>query len=121
MTPLVRKIIWLTCSAMVAGSLMAYFATGSYAFTRFEDPEITTTNESTDLADLFNDSGAELEPLEEVESINAIGLLPSGPGKAAISVATLSGPAVVIAALTGWFGRKRNTQQPAESAPASVE
>jgi hypothetical protein len=47
------------------------------------------------MEDLFADTG--VEALPEVENRFALGLAPSGPGKHAVSVVTIAGPALVIA------------------------
>lgn len=109
MSQLARKIVFVLCATVVAGSLMAFFATGSYAYTRFRDAEIETTNAETDLADLFAETGAETRTLPEVESVNAIGFLPSGTGREAVSVVTFSLPAVIVAAVVWRIGRRRHT------------
>ena len=98
----IRNIVYAFGVLLIVGSLVAFLATGMYPYTRFRDAEIEKANEQTGLADLFG--GAAPPP---VESVNAIGFLPSGPGKASLSVVTLSGPGVLAIAGAWWFSRRR--------------
>ncbi len=109
--PLSRTIVGV-CLLAVAGSLIAYAATGMHAYTRFRDAEIEATNAETGLADLFADAGDGAEEPGAVESVNAIGLLPSGPGAASISVVTITGPAVAAIGFVWWSGRRKKTGSP---------
>lgn len=104
-TPL-RNVILGICVLAVVGSVIAFAATGMYPYTRFRDAEIEAANAETDLSDLFADAD-EQGTHAAVESVNAIGLLPSGPGAASISVVTISGPAIVAIGLALWFGRRK--------------
>lgn len=101
-----RNIIFGVCVLAIAASLVSFLATGMHPYTRFRDEEIEAANAETDLSDLFAETSTQAEPTPEVESVNAIGLLPSGPGAASISVTTISGPAVVIIGLAWWLGRR---------------
>lgn len=103
----IRTTIFALCTAAAVGSLAAFAATGAHPYTRFRDKEVEKTNSQTDLSDLFAQSGTpQSPPPKAVESVNAIGLLPSGPGMASISVATIVGPAIGLAGLTWWLGRR---------------
>ncbi len=104
-TPLRNVILGISVLAIV-GSVIAFVATGMYPYTRFRDAEIEAANAETDLADLFADTEEQGAPAA-VESVNAIGFLPSGPGAASISVVTISGPAIVAIGLVLWFGRRK--------------
>lgn len=104
--PLSRVIVGV-CLLAIAGSLVAFIATGMHPYTRFRDKQIEATNSETGLSDLFAETAEQNVEPEAVESVNAIGLLPSGPGAASISVMTISGPAVVVIGLVWWFGRRR--------------
>lgn len=90
-----RNLVLLGAGAAIAGSLLAFFATGMHPYTRFRDRDLEQANAESSLSDLFNDAGAEVAPTPRVESANAIGFLPSGPGLASLSVVTVSGPALV--------------------------
>jgi len=106
-----RNIIFALCATATVGSLIAFAATGAHPYTRFRDKEIEAANTQTDLTDLFTESGTPHEaPPAAVDSVNAIGLLPSGPGMASISVATIAGPAFGVAGLAWWLGRRRCTE-----------
>jgi len=117
MNPRLRYGIIAALAALAAASIIAYLATGMYPFTRFEDPELAETNESQELSNLFGETGVTDDQPERVESVNAIGLLPSGPGLASISVATVTGPAAVGIAAVWWLGR-RSDRRSRQAAPA---
>lgn len=106
-----RNIILGTCGLVVIGSLVASLATGAKPYTRFRDHEVEQANSETDLSDLFAESGVVDEPPKAIESVNAIGFLPSGPGRASISVLTLSAPALGVMFFTLWLGRKNTTKE----------
>jgi len=112
----VHKVVVGVCVLAIVGSLVAFFATGMYPYTRFRDKEIEEANAQSELSDLFAAEGAESEPVEQIESVNAIGLLPSGPGLASLSVVTVSVPALGVIGLTWWLGRRAARR----SAPAGV-
>lgn len=102
-----RTIILTLCATAAVGSFVAFAVTGAHPYTRFRDKEVEQTNSQTDLSDLFSQSGTtQAPPPKAVESVNAIGLLPSGPGLASISVATIAGPAVAAMGLVWWLGRR---------------
>lgn len=120
MKPAVRNTIIAVLAALAAASVIAYLATGMYPFTRFEDPELAQTNESSEISDLFGETGATDNAPEQVESVNAIGLMPSGPGRASISVATVAGPAAAGIVLVWWLGSMTSRRARAGAdAPAS--
>lgn len=102
----VRKIIFALCATATVGSLVAFAATGAHPYTRFRDKELEKANSENDLSDLFSQTGTPQAPPKAVESVNAIGFLPSGPGLASVSVATIAGPAIGLAGLTWWLGRR---------------
>lgn len=104
--PPLRNVILGISLLAIVGSGVAFVATGMYPYTRFRDSEIEAANAETDLADLFADTEEQDAPAA-VESVNAIGFLPSGPGAASISVVTVTGPAVVAIGLALWFGRRK--------------
>jgi len=105
------------CAIAIASSLVAFATTGARPYTRFRDKEIERANSETDLSDLFSESGAPQEPPPEaVESRNAIGFLPSGPGLSAISVVTVSVPAIGLFCVMWWVGRRRGRADTAAEA-----
>ena len=104
----VRNAILLGSALLIAGSLVAFFATGMYPYTRFRDTEIEQANAESGLSDLFAETTESPAGTPKIESVNAIGLLPSGPGLASISVMTLSGPAVVAIAGVLWWSRRKS-------------
>ncbi len=118
----VRTGVIVVCLVAIFGSLVAFVATGMRPYTRFRDEAIEQANAETDLSDLFSDTSDEAaEDAGVVESVNAIGLLPSGPGLASLSVATLSGPALVALGFLWWRGRRARAKVSAtsESAPSA--
>ncbi len=106
--------------AVAIGSIGAWAATGATVFSRVEDPEITRANESQgELGALFEGTGINdtLGEMERVDSRFTFGLLPTGPGLAALSVATSALPALAISAgLAGirTAGRQRAGALPGE-------
>ena len=99
-----RSLVALSL-VLIIGSLIAWAATGMRGYTRFRDAEVEKTNQQSELGDLFAETGSETLP--EVESTNSIGLLPSGPGRAGLSVATLGGAGVVLLGATFWIDRRK--------------
>lgn len=106
MSPTVRRSIYAVCALAVIGSTIAWLATGGYWYTRFKDRDIEASESQSGLSDVFAETGQDDTPLEKIENVNAIGLLPSGPGRATLSVAAISGPAILLAAGVWWFGRR---------------
>ncbi len=105
MRPKTKAILIVLCGLLIVGPVIAWLATGSRGYTRFRDAAVEETNQQSELGDLFAEAGA--KSLEEVESVNAIGLLPSGPGMASLSVATVGGAGVVGLALVLWIDRRK--------------
>lgn len=101
-----RNIIIGICGLAIVGSFVAFAATGMYPYTRFRDAEIEEANAQEDLADLFADSQDEPAEQKKIESVNAIGFLPSGPGKASVSVVTISAPALIAMVGVIWWSRR---------------
>lgn len=120
MSQRIRTIILVLCVVAIAGSLVAFLTTGMYPYTRFRDKEIETANTQTDLSDLFSDTGVDSTPPTKVESVNAIGLLPSGLGMASISVVSISGPALVAIGLVWWLGRRQQAKA-AHAGPSPID
>ncbi len=106
-----RKFILGVCGLVVLGSIVACIATGAKPYTRFRDHEVEQVNSETDLSDLFAETGVVEEPPKAIESVNAIGFLPSGPGLASISVVTLSAPALGVMIFTIWLGQNSTTKE----------
>ncbi len=109
-----RKIIFLASGLAIAGSFIAFAATGMHPYTRFRDKDIEAVNAESDLSDLFAETGSQPPP-EQVESVNAIGFLPSGPGLASLSVVTVSGPALLVMGILFWHTRR--TSRKVDAAP----
>lgn len=116
MNTTVRNIVIIGSALLIMGSLIAFFATGMYPYTRFRDKEIEQANAESGLSDLFAETTEATTGTPQVESVNAIGFLPSGPGLASISVVTLSGPALVAIVGVLWLSRRKS-----KAASASVE
>ena len=102
--------------AVAAQALVLWSATGRAAWTRYHDPERAAAEAEAaegSLADLFEDTGVHDDAggaLETLPNAFALGLLPSGPDRHAISVLTLAGPGALIAlwSLGGVvFGRRK--------------
>lgn len=115
----VRNAILLGSALLIVGSLIAFFATGMYPYTRFRDKEIETANAESGLSDLFAETTDAPAETRKVDSVNAIGFLPSGPGPASISVVTLSVPAVVAIAGVLWWSRRQNKAASSGTEPAT--
>jgi len=116
------NLVIVAAILLIAGSVIAFLATGMYPYTRFRDKKIEQTNAESDLSDLFADTGDETTAAPRVESVNAIGLLPSGPGLAAISVVTVSVPAVLAVGCALLWDRRRggiDAVDPVRSEPLS--
>lgn len=104
-----RHVIIGLCCLAIAGSIVAWAATGAHAYSRSRDTEIEAANASSDLSDLFGEATPNAAPPpEQVESVNAVGLVPSGPGRESISVLTISAPALVIIAVMLWLDKRTN-------------
>jgi len=118
MKPSVGNTVIVVASLVIVGSLIAFLATGMYPYTRFRDKEIEQANAESDLSDLFSDTSETPQESPKIESVNAIGFLPSGPGLASLSVVTLSGPAVVAIVGVLWWSRRRSRSDPGSAEPA---
>jgi len=101
--PFIRLFALILGVAIVLQTLVLWDATGRAAWTRFFDAERAAAEaeaQSGSLADLFEDTGVHDDAggaLEALPNAFALGLLPSGPDRHAISVLTLAGPGAVIA------------------------
>ena len=104
----VRNGVLLGSALLIVGSLIGFFATGMYPYTRFRDTEIEQANAESGLSDLFAETTEAPSETPRVESVNAIGFLPSGPGLSSISVMTLSGPSVVAIVGVLWWSRRKS-------------
>ena len=109
MTNRTRNITLALCAAASAASMVAFAATGMHGYTRFKSDETAAVNAETSLSDMFGDTGLDDEQgaMEQVENVTAIGLLPSGPGMESISVASITGPAFVIAGGVFFVARRQ--------------
>ena len=108
MTKRTRNIVVIACAAAGGASLVAFGATGMYPYTRFKSEETAAMNAETSLAAMFDDTGLDAGDgqIEQIDNVTAIGLLPSGPGLASISVATIMGPALFVAAGVVFLSRR---------------
>jgi len=105
MRPKSKVILIALCGLFILGPVVAWLATGTKGYTRFRDAAVEQTNQQSELGDLFAEAGA--KTLQEVESVNAIGLLPSGPGLASLSVATVGGAGIVGLGVVLWVDRRK--------------
>lgn len=108
----VRNTVLVLSALLIVGSLVAFLATGMHPYTRFRDKEIEQTNAESGLSDLFAETAETTADTPMIESVNAIGFLPSGPGLASISVLTLSVPAVIAIAGVLWWSRRKSKATP---------
>ena len=99
MTKRTRNTVLIACGLASTVSLAAFVATGMYPYTRFKSDETAAVNAETSLTAMFDDTGLDEGEgeMEQVVNVTAIGLLPSGPGRASISVASITGPALLVA------------------------
>lgn len=112
MTKAQRNLVLALCGVATVGSLIAYAATGTRAFSRSPDPELAQTNASDDLENLFSDeTDLQAEPAPRVKSEFAFGLLPGGP-EDPLAVATFVGPAILVAAGAFYFERRSRRATP---------
>jgi len=105
MRPKTKVFLIVLCGLLILGPVVAWLATGTKGYTRFRDAAVEQTNQQSELGDLFAEAGA--KTLQEVESVNAIGLLPSGPGLASLSVATVGGAGIVGLGVVLWVDRRK--------------
>lgn len=96
---LLWQIAVLACALLIITmTLLLWSETGRAGYTRFHDAERAHRDAQAatgSLEDLFEDTG--IESLAAVENRFMLGLAPSGSGAYAASVATIAGPALVIA------------------------
>lgn len=103
MRVLIRLIAAALGAAVALQALALWNATGRAAWTRYHDAERAAAEAAASegsLADLFEDTGVHDDAggaLEALPNAFALGLLPSGPDRHAISVLTLAGPGALIA------------------------
>jgi len=101
--PFVRLFALILGVAIVLQTLALWDATGRAAWTRFHDAERAAAEAAAQggsLADLFEGTGVHDDAggaLEALPNAFALGLLPSGPDRHAVSVLTLAGPGALIA------------------------
>lgn len=109
-----RLIIYGACALAIAASFGAYFATGARGFTRYPTEQTRAINQEQELGELFEETGLneELGEMKEVSNEFAFGLLPSGPGRGAISVVTVCLPALLVAGGAWYAGRRSTNRQP---------
>lgn len=124
MTAPARNIVLTLCGFVILASLAAYVATGAAFFTRYPSDEIEQTNEQDDLAALFaEDTGLsdEMGELKGVDNRFTFGLLPSGPGRDGLSVASVGGLSFAVAAASFFLARRRQKrdQNSAASPPGA--
>lgn len=116
-----RNIIIGACALAIVGSFIAFAATGMYPYTRFRDAEIEEANAQDDLSNLFAETQDEPAEEKKIESVNAIGFLPSGPGKASVSVVTISAPALLAMIGVIWWSKRSQSRANAATADADPE
>lgn len=103
MKPFIRLFALILGVAITMQALALWDATGRAAWTRFHDAERAAAEaeaQSGSLADLFEGTGVHDDvggALETLPNEFALGLLPSGADRHAISVLTLAGPGALIA------------------------
>lgn len=111
-----RNIILVCGGVIIVGAFAVFLATGMYPYTRFHDESLAKANAETGLSDLLAGVGAgDTPPPAAVDNVNALGLLPSGPGAASLSVATLAGPALFV--MVGAWVWERRGRRGVASAP----
>jgi|GEM_PF-6177456 len=116
MTRRTRNIIWTFCALLALGALGAWAATGARGWTRYPSENLAAVEAGSEdgFGDLFAETGLEDESgsLETIDNEFRFGLLPSGPGRDAISVASVAGPCVAIAGLALWLERRKKPATP---------
>lgn len=96
---LLRLAALACCLAVAALAFLLWDATGRAGYTRYPDPARAASDKKAAeqaLGDLFEGSGLNEGSgrLATIPNDFALGLAPSGPGKHAVSLATLAGPAL---------------------------
>ncbi|MCO6435591.1 MAG: hypothetical protein J5J06_00710 [Phycisphaerae bacterium] len=109
---LTRLFLGILCLLVIAQAVVLWSATGRAAFTRYHDPKRAVDQAgATSARDIFADTGLEDEtgPMEKLPNQFTLGLLPSGPDRHMVSLATLSLPpglALLILAIGPLFRKK---------------
>ncbi len=90
----------LAANALVVAALVVWASTGLSSWTRYPSEGIAETQSAPaggDLGDLFAEAGLNDDhgELEEIDNAFRFGLLPSGPGRGALSVASVLALAVL--------------------------
>ncbi len=104
----VRDVILVFCAFAVLSALAAWAATGARMFTRYPSEAIEASS-SDELTDLFGEETGLSEAHGEIASIEnqfTFGLLPSGPGRDALSVAGVVGLAALVAGVAFFASRR---------------
>jgi len=121
---LLRYTVWALADAAILASVVLWFTTGTHVLTRFPSETIAQAQgepEEGGLDDLFADSGINDDhgELESVDNEFRLGLLPSGPGRDSLSVASVTGVGLAASAAAWWFTRKKkDAATPGEDAVA---
>lgn len=94
-----RLLAVACCLAVAALAFLLWDATGRAGYTRYPDPARAASDKKAaeqSLGDLFEGSGLNEGSgrLATIPNDFALGLAPSGPGKHAVSLATIAGPAL---------------------------
>ena len=109
---LLRFTVWAVCDLAILASVILWFTTGTHVLTRFPSETLAEAQGEAaggGLDDLFADSGINDDhgELEGVENEFRMGLLPSGPGKDSLSVASVTGVGLAASAAAWWFTRRK--------------
>lgn len=113
MTHRSRLMVVAAAALLSLGAVVMWAATGARGWTRYPSEALAEAQGGADdgggFGDLFADTGLtdEAGELESVDNEFRFGLLPSGPGRDALSVASVVGPSVVVSALVLWRGRRK--------------
>jgi len=106
-----RVVVWGLSVALTVGAVVAWAATGARAWTRYPSENIESVQSGSEegLGDLFAETGLEDESgaLEEIDNAYRFGLLPSGPGRGAVSVAGVAGVCALASGVVWWVGRRK--------------
>jgi hypothetical protein len=125
MTPVVPRAAIVLCSVIVVAQAFALWGqTGRAGLTRFHDPERAARDRQTiaNNAILDGPGAVPAEPVAESPNTFALGLLPFGLNRHALSVASLAAPAVLaaIVALIPWRrGPAHRRSEVARQAPTT--
>ncbi len=106
-----RKAVCGVCVLAVLAAVGVWVATGARVWTRYPSENIQQVQQDDEggLDDLFADAGLndDLGELEAIDNDFRFGLLPSGPGREVLSVASVGGLAFAASLLAWWFTRKK--------------